>query len=168
MAADPNSKRQHAGGVGLAAEQAAIIQHVQNAAQFPALHQFYKKILKFSNNDLEQQQSLWKTNNMNFPDWFAPYHQEHPSACLRLNHTQGRGCPKGSSCSFAHMCILCGEKNHGAFQRQEGSDVFKCRFQRQFLKELTDSGYAEKDLLEAVAAEKSRPADTAPYRGKTG
>ena len=79
----------------MAAEQAAIIQHVQNAAQFPALHQFYKKILKFSNNDLEQQQSLWKTNNMNFPDWFAPYHQEHPSACLRLNHTQGRGCPKG-------------------------------------------------------------------------
>ena len=37
--------------------------------------------------------------------------------------------------------------------------MFKCRFQRMFLKELTESGYTEKELLEAIAADKIRPVD---------
>jgi len=124
--------------------------------KYPVLTEFYKKMIKFSDEDLEWQQSLWKERNMNFPDWFAPYHKEHSSACLRLNHIQGRGCSEGASCRFKHVCILCGEDTHGAFQRKEGSNVFRCRFQRMFMKELSASGYTEHELFEAIAAEKVR------------
>jgi len=117
--------------------------------QFPVMFQFYKERGKLSEEQhqkVEEIQSRWKAGLVfwltsdnkviEIPDWVAMNVVINNKTnifrssriCMSLNHTKGYGCNRlaEGTCSYIHECVLCGQSDHGVFQkRPNGSLICK-------------------------------------------
>lgn len=117
--------------------------------QFPVMFQFYKERGKLSEEQLQKVQEIqsrwkaglvfWLTSDnkvIEIPDWVAMNVVINNKSnifrssriCMSLNHTKGYGCNRlaEGTCSYIHECVLCGQSDHGVFQkRPNGSLICK-------------------------------------------
>lgn len=71
---------------------------------------------------IDTQKQKWRTHGFFHVDpmmarYLAVAKHSKSVPCLRLNHVEGHGCKfTRADCTNKHVCILCGEDGHGAFQ----------------------------------------------------
>lgn len=103
----------------------------------------------------------WKKKAMDFPDWVAAYTTLDPSVCLRLNHIEGGGCDLEGACDYTHVCVICGQRDHGVFMHNRVTGAIACKVRAAAEKFF--SGFTLDDVMHAVQSERER-ARAAPYR----
>jgi hypothetical protein len=58
------------------------------------LRLYVEKQVAFSDSQLQNQMQSWKSAEINFPPWLAPYAYKNSYFCARLNHRLGYGCSR--------------------------------------------------------------------------
>mmetsp|Transcript_31153 Transcript_31153/g.85353 ORF Transcript_31153/g.85353 Transcript_31153/m.85353 type:complete len:565 (-) Transcript_31153:88-1782(-) len=155
---------------------------------FPVMFKFYRErgiLPEFHMQKVQEIQRRWKTGlvfwlthdnqEIEIPEWVAvnvvinnkQNVQRGARICMSLNHTKGYGCNRRNegACSYVHECALCGQEDHGVFQkRQNGS--WMCSKLRKWNEEeerFQTSGYGDPWKQEEVLTEMARkPRATAP------
>lgn len=120
---------------------------------FPVMFQFYKDRGKMSEEQLTKTteiQSRWKAGLVfwltsdnkviEIPDWVAMNVVINNKTnvfrssriCMSLNHTKGYGCNRlaDGTCSYIHECVLCGQTDHGVFQKRPNGTLICKRLRK--------------------------------------
>lgn len=158
---------------------------------FPVMFQFYKERGKLSEEQLQKVQEIqsrwkaglvfWLTSDnkvIEIPDWVAMNVVinnrtnifRSSRICMSLNHTKGYGCNRlaEGTCSYIHECVLCGQSDHGVFQKRPNGSLI-CKRLRKWNEEeerfKTKHGdtHSQEDNLSDMAArvrENTRPRST--------
>lgn len=161
--------------------------------QYPVMFQFYKERGKLSEEQhtkVQEIQSRWKAGLVfwltsdnkviEIPDWVAMNVVINNKTnifrssriCMSLNHTKGYGCNRlaDGTCSYIHECVLCGQSDHGVFQKRPNGTLI-CKRLRKWNEEEEryKSKHGETTSLEDKLSDMAnRPRDPPGTRTRTG
>lgn len=99
------------GAIGLFVTKTSVEALIRKCPKLAALCEDYSVV---SHAEVAAQLQTWSRNHVRMPSWLAVRNLRHPRACLRHNHRNGGGCTK-ERCTFDHVCLVCGARDHGAF-----------------------------------------------------
>mmetsp|Transcript_18174 Transcript_18174/g.33415 ORF Transcript_18174/g.33415 Transcript_18174/m.33415 type:complete len:581 (-) Transcript_18174:114-1856(-) len=121
--------------------------------QYPVMFQFYRERGRLSDDQLQKVaeiQSRWKAGLVfwltpdnkviEIPEWVAMNVVINNKTnifrssriCMSLNHTKGYGCNRlaEGTCSYIHECVLCGQADHGVFQKKPNGSLICKRLRK--------------------------------------
>lgn len=121
--------------------------------QYPVMFQFYRERGRLNDDQLgkvAEIQSRWKAGLVfwltpdnkviEIPEWVAMNVVINNKTnifrssriCMSLNHTKGYGCNRlaEGTCSYIHECVLCGQADHGVFQKKPNGSLICKRLRK--------------------------------------
>lgn len=121
--------------------------------QYPVMFQFYRERGRLNEDQLQKVaeiQSRWKAGLVfwltpdnkviEIPEWVAMNVVINNKTnifrssriCMSLNHTKGYGCNRlaEGTCSYIHECVLCGQADHGVFQKRPNGTLICKRLRK--------------------------------------
>mmetsp|Transcript_14981 Transcript_14981/g.32952 ORF Transcript_14981/g.32952 Transcript_14981/m.32952 type:complete len:429 (+) Transcript_14981:94-1380(+) len=160
---------------------------------FPTMFQFYRErgtLSDFQMQKVHDIQRRWKAGlvfwlthdnqEVEIPEWVAVNviinNKDNiirgSRICMSLNHTKGYGCNRRlqETCNYVHECALCGQEDHGVFQKKtNGSWVCsKLRKWNEEEERFQSTGYGDpwkqEEVLTALAWQERQPKQQ-PCRG---
>lgn len=125
--------------------------------EFPVMFRFYYergRLSEFQLQKVHEIQQRWKSGlvfwlthdnqEIEIPEWVAVNviinNKQNVGRgsriCMSLNHTKGYGCNRltEGTCTYVHECALCGQEDHGVFQKR-GNGSWICTRLRKWYEE---------------------------------
>eukprot|EP00927_Polykrikos_kofoidii_P055678 TRINITY_DN49899_c0_g1_i1.p1 TRINITY_DN49899_c0_g1~~TRINITY_DN49899_c0_g1_i1.p1 ORF type:complete len:488 (+),score=74.35 TRINITY_DN49899_c0_g1_i1:146-1609(+) len=155
--------------------------------EFPVMFKFYRErglLPDVLFQKVQEIQRRWKTGlvfwlthdnqEIAIPEWVAvnvvinnkQNVQRGARICMSLNHTKGYGCNRRNegACSYVHECALCGQEDHGVFQKKQNG-TWMCNKLRKWNEEekrFQKTGHGDQWKREEVLTALAKEQRTAP------
>lgn len=135
----------------------AVIERNRFEDEFPVMFKFYWERGRLTDAQMQKVheiQQRWKSGfvfwlthdnqEIEIPEWVAVNVVVNNKQnlvrgsriCMSLNHTKGYGCNRlaDGMCTYVHECALCGQVDHGVFQKR-GNGIYICTRLRKWYDE---------------------------------